>query len=255
MDLSFALGGRGPRNAKSRFTLPPAHTRGGSELNTYPQGCEENVSRRSYFAHDFVSTVANWCRSEGRTVEAEPCEERSERRAQCALGAVLDLECEREAVRRGRTEKRFGSAFGDPARKRLHQVGVRGSGASDQFRVRTHRVGDPAVDAAEGDRDLRQRQREGDDAAAVDGGGDLVRVRQAPHLLQCCLLARMLGQAVALGRPALRTAQCEHPRVLPGAVVLELRPFEGAALEVVLGGGRLREECSDRLELTVVGEM
>ena len=121
--------------------------------------------------------------------------------------------------------------------------------------MRTHRVGDPAVDPAEGDRDLRQRQREGDDAAAVDRGGDLVRARQAPHLLQSCLLARMLGQAVALGRPALRTTQCEHSRVLPGAVVLELRLFEGPAFEVVLGRGRLREERSDRPELTVVGEM
>src|SRR5436189_2284886 len=93
----------------------PAHTRGGSELNTYPQACEENVSRRSDFAHDLVSTVANWCRSEGRTVEAELGEERSWCGAQCSLGAVLDLEGKREAVRRGRAEKRFGSTFGDPA--------------------------------------------------------------------------------------------------------------------------------------------
>src|SRR5215218_4373174 len=44
MDLSFALGGRGPRNAKSRYTLPPAHTLGALELNTYPQRCEELFS-------------------------------------------------------------------------------------------------------------------------------------------------------------------------------------------------------------------
>src|SRR6266542_514333 len=116
MDLSFALGGRGPRNAKSRFT-PPARPRGGSELNTYPQPCEENFSTGSYFAHHFVSTVANWCRAEDRAVEAERVEERSERGTQGALGSVLDLQRERETVRRGRADERFGSALGDPARK------------------------------------------------------------------------------------------------------------------------------------------
>src|SRR5512132_2114020 len=65
----------------------------------------------------------------------------------------------------------------------------------------------------------------------------------------------MLEQAVALGRPALRTAEREHSRVLPRAVVLELRALEGAALEVVLGRRRLREERPDRLELGVVRQM
>src|SRR6476659_2298649 len=121
MDLSFALGGRGPRNAKSRFTLPPAQPRGGSELNTYPQPCEEFFSTRSHFTHHFVTTVANWCRAEPGAVEAELVQEGSERGPQRALGAVLDLEGEREAVRRGRAEKRFGPSLRDPAGKCLHE--------------------------------------------------------------------------------------------------------------------------------------
>src|SRR5262245_6963164 len=193
MDLSFALGGRGPRNAKSRFSLPPAHTLGALELNTYPQTCEELFSSRSHFAHNFVSTVANWCRTEVRAVEAELAEERSERGPERALCAVLDFEGERETIRGRRADERFGSALGDPARKRLHQVGVRRSGAADELRVRAHRVGDSTLDAAEGDRDLCQRQREGDDAAPVDRGGDLVRPGQPRNFGECCLLARMLG--------------------------------------------------------------
>ena len=48
----------------------------------------------------------------------------------------------------------------------------------------------------------------------------------------------MLGQAVALRRPAARAAEGEHPRVLAGAVVVDPlggRPSCGPQLEVVLG--------------------
>src|SRR5262245_40695992 len=116
MDLSFALGGRGPRNAKSRYSLPPAHPLGALELNTYPQTCEENVSRRPHITHHFVTTVANWCRTEERAVQAELVQERSERGTEGALGPVLDLEHKREAVQRGGAEEPFRSALGDPAR-------------------------------------------------------------------------------------------------------------------------------------------
>src|SRR4029077_19693512 len=119
---------------------PPAHTLGALELNTYPQPCEELFTSHSHFANHFVSTVANWCRTEDRAVEAESPQERSERRPQGPLGSVLDLEREREAVGRSRAEKRFRPAFRDPARERLHQIGVVSSRAADQLGVRTHRI-------------------------------------------------------------------------------------------------------------------
>src|SRR5204862_2973507 len=62
-------------------------------------------------------------------------------------------------------------------------------------------------------------------------------------------LDRMLGQAVALDRPAARPAEREHPRVLAGAVVPQARPVLEAALELVLRRGRLRQQLSDRVEL------
>src|SRR6266480_3403855 len=210
---------------------PPAHTLGALELNTYPQPCEELFSSYSHFAHHFVSTVANWCRTEDLAVEAELSQERSERRPQGTLGAVLDLDREGEAVRGGRAEERFRPAFRDPARERLHQVGVGGSRAADQLGVRTHRSGDPPVDAAEGDRDPRQGQREGDDAAAVDSGLGLIRTGEARDFRELCLLAWMVGQAIALGRPSFRAAEREHPGVLAGAVVPQLRALERPAFE------------------------
>src|SRR5262245_22431486 len=255
MDLSFALGGRGPRNAKSRYSLPPAHPLGALELNTYPQTCEENVSRRPHITHHFVTTVANWCRTEERAVQAELVQERSERGTEGALGPVLDLEHKREAVQRGGAEEPFRSALGDPARKCLHQVRVERSWAANQRGVRAHRIGDTSVDAAEGDRDPCQRQREGDDTAAVGRRGDLVGAREAPDLRERGLLAGMPGQTVALGRPALGAAERKHSRVLARAVVLQLRALERPAFEIVLGRRRLGEETADGCELFIVGEV
>src|SRR5262245_17995965 len=209
----------------------------------------------SQFAYNVVTTVANWCRTEERAVEAQLVEEPAERGSERALRPVLDLEREREPVRRGGAEKRLGPALRDPARERLHEVRVHGSRAADQLGVRTHRAGDTPVDAAERGCDPRQRQREGDDAAAVDRRVDLVGAGEARDLREPRLLAWMVGQAIALGRPALGPAQREHPGVLARAVVLQLRALEGPALEVVLGRGRLREERAHGLELVLVGQM
>ena len=93
-----------------------------------------------------------------------------------------------------------------------------------------------------------EREREGDDAAAVGRGS----VRRCLGGLDvggsAGLLDRVLREAVALAGPAVRTAEGEHARVLAGAVVEELLrrpPLLQAELEVLLGRGRLREECPD----------
>ena len=53
------------------------------------------------------------------------------------------------------------------------------------------------------------------------------------------------GGSPRIGQP-FRAAEGEHPRVLAGAVVLQLRALERPAFEVVLGGRRLREQGAGR---------
>ena len=106
------------------------------------------------------------------------------------------------------------------------------------------------LEAGERVRHALEREREGHDAAAVGCGRELVflRIRRFGVRGGARLLDRMVGQAVAGGRPVVRAAEGEHAGVLARAVVEDLlgRPaLLKAELEVVLGRGRLREQRAD----------
>ena len=158
-------------------------------------------------------------------------------------------------------EQAFGSALRRPALELAHQQRVGRHRAADQLRVRAHRGrhAGAAVDLLqprEHQRHPLERQREGDHAAAVDRRRDLLGrdVGRRGDLGEAGVLDRMRRQPVAAARPAVHPAEREHPGVLAGAVVLERRRL-GAALELVLGRGRLREQAADRGELLGRGEV
>ena len=164
----------------------------------------------------------------------------------------------------GRAEEPFGAALGDPAGQGFHQHGVGCAGAADQRRVRAHRVGHAAAavqlrEARERVRHPLQGQREVDDAAAVDRCRYLLlaEIRRRRHLGQHRLLHRVVGQPVAARVPPPGAAERQEPGVLSGAVVPERarRLALGAALELVLLGGRLGEQRPDRADLLRVGQM
>ena len=74
------------------------------------------------------------------------------------------------------------------------------------------------------------------------------------HLGETLLLARMLGQAVAGGRPSTRATDREKARVFARAVVLE-RCRLGARLELRLVGRRGLQQPPDRGDLLGTREM
>ena len=94
------------------------------------------------------------------------------------------------------------------------------------------------------------------DAAAVDRGRDLVGrdVGGSRDLGVAGVLDRMRREPVAAAGPAVHPAEREHPGVLARAVVLKRRRL-GAALELVLGRGRLLEQAANRRELLGRGEV
>ena len=161
----------------------------------------------------------------------------------------------------GRAEEALGAALREPAGRGAHQLEVDAVGAADELGVRAHRVGDAAcarqlLEARERVGHALEREREGDDAAAVGRGRELGRVGVGGLGVRGAagLLHRMAGQAVALERPAVGAAEGEHAGVLAGAVVEDLlrrAPCLQAELEVVLGGGRLREQRAHGGDLVV----
>ena len=179
-------------------------------------------------------------------------EEAGERRPQRAHAAVLDLQ--RDADARPATRRRS-------VPRRRPSRSSPGAGASGRCRSRPARSR-----SARGARSSRRRSRpppwssgearervrhpleghpEGEDAAAVDRGRDLV-ARQLGRAAtssrsSCCI--GWPSQPVALDRPPAGAADGEEARVLAGAVVREqARPAAllGAELEVGLGRRRRR---------------
>src|SRR5919109_2388157 len=195
---------------------------------------------------------------------AEAAEERAQRRPDGAVAAVFDLERDTGPVRRGGAQERLGSALRDPPGEGLHQHGVGRAFAADDPGVGAHRIGDasPAVQRPEARERMRhpfERQREGDDPAAVDRRRDLALVDLGcgGDLREHRLLTRVVGEAVAARVPLLRPAEREEPGVLPGAVVTDpLRRISfGPTLELVLLRRRLREERAHGAELLRVGDV
>ena len=91
--------------------------------------------------------------------------------------------------------------------------------AADEVRARAHRADDArgggeALEAGEGIRHALEREREREDAAAVDTGGELlgVDVGRLGVRREGGLLHGVSREAVALGLPAARAAQREHAR-------------------------------------------
>src|SRR5205085_11110174 len=115
------------------------------------------------------------------------------------------------------------------------------------------------LETREGERHSLERQCERDDAAAVDTCAELVRVElgrlgvDGVHLA----LDAMAFEPVALAPPAARPAECEHPRVLAAAVVVQ--PARGRsgrpAFELALLCRRLRQERPDCSELIRIREV
>ena len=101
-----------------------------------------------------------------------------------------------------------------------------------------------------------ERQREGEHAAAVDGGRQVVGATSGRlgDLGQACVLDRVRREPIAAARPALGAAEREHPGVLARAVVLERRRLR-PALELVLVRRRLREQAAHGGELLGPGEV
>jgi len=88
-----------------------------------------------------------------------------------------------------------------------------------------------------------EREREGEDAAAVDRGRDLARIDFGSR---CDLgvqlpLQRVAGEPVAPTRPAAFATEQEKAGVLAGAVVLQPRRLR-TALEVVFARAGLRKQ-------------
>ena len=69
------------------------------------------------------------------------------------------------------------------------------------------------------------------------------------------LLARMLGEPVALERPALARQRASIPACFPEQLCLSFGALERAALEVVLRGRSLVEERLHGRELRLVGQV
>ena len=194
-------------------------------------------------------------------LEPEATEELGERRPDRAHAAVLRLERDPEAVGAGGAEQTLGSTLRRPALELAHQERVGRHRAADQVRMLAHRGGDPgaAVDlleAREHQRHPLEREREGDDAAAVDGRRHLVDldVGGGRDHVAARMLDRVRVEPVAAARPAVGAAEREHAGVLAGAVVLERRRL-GAALELSLVGRRLREQAAHGVELLGRGEV
>ena len=174
-------------------------------------------------------------RREGRQVDAERREEGGERRAERAAGAVLALERDAEAVavrlRRGglrRRPSRTSRARRASAGSRRRRGRRRGPGARASRRRRGSPPGSCSKRAnacairSSGSAKVTTPQPSVavGELVRVDVGG--LGVRGAAGLLH-----RMVGQAVALGRPAVRAAEGEHAGVLAGAVVEDLSAAGG----------------------------
>src|SRR4029453_19046537 len=104
---------------------------------------------------------------------AEAREEGRDRGAKRAVAAVLALHGNAESAWAGRAEETFRADFRGPAGQGTHQLGVGLPEAADELWVRPHRGGDAAASPAgfeprEHERDPLEREREADDAAAVD---------------------------------------------------------------------------------------
>src|SRR4051794_569291 len=198
-------------------------------------------------------------REAGTEVVAETADEGGERWTHRAVAAVLRLQRDAEPIWSGGTEERFSASLGDPARQRLHQLGIGLAGAADELRPGPHRPGDPfaslsGCESREHEGDPLQRQCEANHAAAVDAGFQLagVDLRGRGDLRQDLVLERMAGQTVALGRPAAGPAGRQHARMLAGAVVVDRlgrSAFLETDLEVVLGRRRSREQSPDGIDL------
>src|SRR5207244_262541 len=119
----------------------------------------------------------------------------------------------------------------DPPGQRLHQPRVRRTRPPDQVWIRAYRLGYPRralqlLEPRECVRHSLEGQREGDYAAAVDAGLDLVLRhlgRLGVHGVHRALRTVSL-EPITLAPPTVGTAEREHPRVLAGAVVVQLAP-------------------------------
>ena len=136
-------------------------------------------------------------------------------------------------ARRGRRRSSTPSAppFAVQPASVAHQHGVGGHGpriSSGCARIAAATCAPPVqvLEAREHERHPLERQGEGDDAAAVDRGRDLADAVTSAAATSSEAAARCTGcvrESVAAAGPAARAAEREHPRVLAGAVVLELR--------------------------------
>ena len=188
-------------------------------------------------------------------LEPEPTRGTRRARRRAAAGRRPRLLSAIPSPSRAAHSRPFGPALRDPAVAEAHELGVGRAVAADELRTRTHRVRGTralrraargartrAPSARASARRSRRRSRRPPSASSrLDLGrcGDLGEHR---------LLARMRREPVALDRPAALAAEEQHRRVLARAVVLEPRRLR-AALEVVLGRARLREQALHRLEL------
>src|SRR5947208_1803998 len=215
------------------------------------------------FAYPLFAAVLEGYDRKLAEVEAQLCEESRSGRPERAPVPVLRLQGDAEAVP-GRTKQTLCAALRDPAGHRPHHSRVRGDRSTDQLRIVAHASDDPVASAesfqpCKDECHTLERQRERDHAAAVDGGWDLV----LGHLCRLRVngehraLHRMARQPVTLTRPAVRTAEGEHPRVLARTIVVQGRRWIAlrAALELVDVGGRLRQQRAHGGQLRLVGEM
>ena len=172
-----------------------------------------------------------------------------------SIRSVLDLERDAEAVGRAAQRRPSAPAFAThPEPRRISSVSASPGPRTSSGRARIAAAArEPPSSCSRRENAFAIRSRVSayvDDPAAVDRrrqrrGVDLGR---GGHLGEHRFLARMSGEAVALGGPAVLAAEQEHRGVLSGAVVLEPSRL-GAALELVLARRRLREQRADGLEL------
>src|SRR5829696_2063099 len=197
--------------------------------------------------------------------------------------SVRDLERHAPAVPAPNREHSLGPALYEEVR-RLHEVRVEPSRASDHKGLLSHRVpyaqgskgeligkGVARGEAGEACREAPQRQGESGHAAVVAGDEHLVLPKAADlgDETEYAVLKRVSGVAVGGGLVVFVDADGEHPRVLARAVAVDrTRHFAaadqlvclgfvqwqmGAALQVVLGQAGLLQDGSDGGEVRLLG--
>src|SRR5205085_2340195 len=208
------------QEASSSPPRPPAVAREG--YRGRPQFERKFLLRRGQLA-DFLAAAVPDRDALEAVVElvTEAAEKRRERRAERPVAAVLDLQGDAEPIGAGGAEEGFRAALRNPAGQSPHQLRIGLARPADKLGVCAHRGRDlpasfPGLEPREHECDPLERQREADDAAAVDGSLDRggFDICGRGDFGRDLLLEWMTREPVALGLPAAGPARREHAGVL-----------------------------------------